>query len=576
VLPRRGWVGWVEEHSKILGAISVWIFVAAGGLGALVASASGGHNTTPLSVASGSPSTSGGSGSPGAGHSPGAATGKGGTGHGGKSGGTGPGTNGGTSPPPGGSKGGNQGSKQHKPHKVPDTTVPHTKACSPTQPKVGGSNETGITSSTVTIGEILSDVSQLPQQLRPSYEGLSAWVNLVNKSGGICGRRIEISERNDSAVPQNHQSAYQSLASQVFAFVATESLQDQSAYQSSPPYNPSYKDGNTNEYVPDVGGLAFGYPRAQSMWHAGIFGSLSPTLTGGGQFAYMMGNAPGTKCKRGGVLYLNEPTGASKDQADIGSIALNAKWGGNLPSGEYQAPLESPEPYYEQLVQQMIGDGVNCVFTYADSGSNVNLVTAMQNQGVWPPDKCSTARKAANQCFYLTYMPFTSADAKFVSSAGAAGTDVTTFIPHVPLNETSDPAVRQYLAALAACNHDKFEACDGSAQPSTFSVIGFASGVMFGQALAACGAAPTRGCVMSYLQHLKNFNAGGLVAPITPFECVRANYNGTEWCWKKIFYRWVMIRELGSPSQGINAFHRIFPSAGVHTDSLHVVRGTPG
>ena len=37
MLPRRGWVGWIEEHSKILGAISVWVFVAFGGIGALVA-----------------------------------------------------------------------------------------------------------------------------------------------------------------------------------------------------------------------------------------------------------------------------------------------------------------------------------------------------------------------------------------------------------------------------------------------------------------------------------------------------------------------------------------------------------
>ena len=94
--------------------------------------------------------------------------------------------------------------------------------------------------------------------------------------------------------------------------MATESLQDGSAYSSSPPFNPAYKDNNTGEYVPDVGGLAFGYPRAQSMWHAGIFGSLSPTLVGGGAYHYMTHSSPGTKCKKGGVVYLDErwlPTG---------------------------------------------------------------------------------------------------------------------------------------------------------------------------------------------------------------------------------------------------------------------------
>src|SRR5205085_8627710 len=72
--------------------------------------------------------------------------------------------------------------------------------CSPTQPMVNGKPETGITRGTVTIGEILSDVNQLPQQLRPSFEGLSAWADLVTHSGGICGREVQILERNDNAI----------------------------------------------------------------------------------------------------------------------------------------------------------------------------------------------------------------------------------------------------------------------------------------------------------------------------------------------------------------------------------------
>jgi hypothetical protein len=99
---------------------------------------------------------------------------------------------------------------------------------------------------------------------------------------------------------------------------------------------------------------------------------------------------------------------------------------------------------------------------------------------------------------------------------------------------------------------------------------------MFGTALAACGAAPTRSCVMSYLKNLKNFTADGLVAPISPFACTKVNYNGYDWCYKHIFYRFVVIRELGSPSQGLNAFRRIYPSSSFAVDTLHIVRGSPG
>ena len=100
-------------------------------------------------------------------------------------------------------------------------------------------------------------------------------------------------------------------------------------------------------------------------------------------------------------------------------------------------------------------------------------------------------------------------------------------------------------------------------------------GVMFGEALAACGSAPTRSCVMTYLKNLKDFTANGLQSPVTPFECTKVNYNGTKWCWKHIFYRTVIIRELGTPSQGLYAFRRVYPNSGFATDTLHVVRGTP-
>src|SRR5205807_6882665 len=105
-------------------------------------------------------------------------------------------------------------------HKTKGGVVAQTAgACSPSQPKVNGKDETGISRGTVQIGEILSDVNQLPQQLRPSFEGLSAWADLVKHSGGICGREVQILERNDNAIPTNYTSAYQSLSSQVFSFV---------------------------------------------------------------------------------------------------------------------------------------------------------------------------------------------------------------------------------------------------------------------------------------------------------------------------------------------------------------------
>ena len=595
-MPRSGWFGWIQEHAQVVGAVTVWVVIAGVGIGALVAYASS-QDHNPSSPATVGPPSGGGGGLAVGGKGGGklgktgkVKGGKKGGGKGGgkglKSGGTGTvgaggGTTGGGSGGSGGGGSGGGGGKRRSGGGSGGQTQPTGQAvgasCQPTQPTVNGQPETGISATAIKIGIMITESDQLPQQFRPLYEGLSAFANRVNGSGGICHRRLEIVKADDTP-PASSGQLYEQLAQQVFAFVGSSSLFETQWYQTTPPFNPITKDGNTDEYVPDIGGLALGfsngnYTRAQSTMYAGVVGSLSPTMVGGGQFRQWTHSSPGNKCRRAGVVYLNEPTGASENQASLGAAALSAKWGGGIPASRYEMPLLAPEPAYETLVINMIRDGVNCVFTYADRQSNVNLVKAEASQGVWPPSACSTVRKASNQCFWVTYMPFTAADEKFVKDAGGAGQDVRTFIPHLPLSEGSGP-VRQFLGDLNRCNQAHFAGCDGNAEPSTFSVLGYASGAMFADAVSHCGSAPTRTCVMAYLKRLQGYTAGGLMGPITPFQCSKVNYNKYTWCYKAIFTNSVALQEKGPPSQGLNAFRRSGGSGFFH-DTLHVVRGSP-
>ena len=63
----------------------------------------------------------------------------------------------------------------------------------------------------------------------------------------------------------------------------------------------------------------------------------------------------------------------------------------------------------------MMADGMNCVFTYMDLGSNIALVQALSAKGVWPPDKCTGPK-----CFSVVYGPYTVYDPRFISDAGEA------------------------------------------------------------------------------------------------------------------------------------------------------------
>src|SRR5581483_11461919 len=152
-----------------------------------------------------------------------------------------------------------------------------TSACKPAK-----SHEIGVTDSKISIGEVVTDSNSLPQQLGPVHEGLEAFVNVFNKAGGLCGRKLDLQYRNDNLNPATHTGDTQDLANRVLAFVGNDSLLDSFDYGRNPPFDPTVK-GN-GSFVPDVGGLAFSYGRAQSNWSAGVVGSVSPVLIGGGQF----------------------------------------------------------------------------------------------------------------------------------------------------------------------------------------------------------------------------------------------------------------------------------------------------
>jgi hypothetical protein len=434
------------------------------------------------------------------------------------------------------------------------------KTCRPAK-----SREVGVSDKAITIGQIVTDSNSLPQQLRPVHEGLQAFVNVFNKAGGLCGRKLDLVYRNDNLNPATHSSDMQDLANRVLAFVGNDSLLDFLDYDRNPPFDPTVR-GN-GSFVPDVGGLAFGYGRAQSNWHAGVVGSVSPVLVGGGQFKALTAEAKakGTPCKKGGVVYLNEPTGASKDQATLGAAAVEASWGGGLGRGNttmYEAELTDQDVNYQGLVTRMVNDGMNCVWAYTDLQGSIRLVKAMHNGGYWPPSSCAVA----SRCFRVTWVPFTVYDDKFIRDGGAGAVGVATFIPHVPLSESTNGPVRAYLDAVKTVS---------GARPSTFSIFGFTSGLMLVQALQSCPEAPTRSCLMSALRRMQDFAGGGLLGGTTPFKRTKATFsNFGTFDWKWIFFRSVALKV--EKRGGKTDFFRTNPGSGFLNDTLHVARGTAG
>ena len=550
-MAQRGWVGWLADNKAASAGIAVSLVIALIGVGVVAARSGNGKKkgTSLQAGAEGATTTT----------AVGQVAPLGGT----------------VTSVPGGQTGASTGAAVPKGTKVAGTTTGGaTTTGGSTATTPGGctpqdDKETGITRSDVRVGQIVSDVSQLPAQLKPNYEGLQAYVHMVNAQGGVCGRKIVIDYNNDQSNPATHH--YSLMIHKDFAFVANSSLIDSTDYQSDAPFNPTLKDNG--EFVPDIGGLAYSYGRNQSPLFAGTVGSLSPSLTGGGMFRTMVNEAktvPHGPCRNAGVVYLVEPTGASEDQGKLGQAALLQPWGANFGASHvklYQASLAEPLTVYEQTVAQMIADGVNCVFTYSDLGSDINLVKAMENRGVWPPDKCT-----GPTCFALTYVPFAAYDPKFIRDAGDASHSVLTFIPHVPVNETGSPAMQTYLKWLKTVP---------GAEVSTFSLIGWTSGEMFVEAMNACGGAPTRACVIDYWHKKQGYTAGGLLGAITPFKSTRVDCSGGcgNFAGKGVYnFKWIFTCSVMLRVENRNGkvdFYRHTPATGYSCDTLQVARGKP-
>jgi hypothetical protein len=557
----KGWVGWVVQNKLLAGGVAASLVLVASGL-AVVASRSDKSSDKAANVET-SPST---------------APGETSTSVGGESSVT-------TAVP--GTTGASAAGRSTVTTRKRGAVAPPTGILSatPCTPKAGYTTK-GLTDKKVTVGNLFTESNVLPQQFKPANEGVQAAIKLINDNGGVCGRTIELKALSDSGLqptgPGSFTDNWNTLKGQILAWVGSNSLRDGDTYQNDAPFDQNAKDGN--EIIPDIGGLALSYNRSQSPWHAGTVGSISPSLVGGGAFKDLVDDAAAGRgtgkgaCKGAGFLYLMEPTGASSDSAMLGGIATaNKEWGAGLSNVHYyQQQLAASVQQYEATVQQMVANGDNCVFTYADLQSNINLVEAMRNQGVWPPTTCNRpgpVMPGGQYCFSVTYIPFAGYDPKFYTDAGTAADGVSTFIPHVPLNETSDASMSTYLNALR-------KYVPSNSGPGSFSIIGYSAGLMFAKILGDCGAAPTRACISSGAKGLANFNAGGLIGAVTPFKSTRVNCSsgcgnfsgrGT-YDFKWIFTCNAYLRV--GVQNGKRDFYR-YDHAGYKCDTLHVARGTP-
>lgn len=335
----------------------------------------------------------------------------------------------------------------------------------------------GITSKTITVGQI-DDLSQpVPGLFKAAQDGTQAYFNYINSLGGVNGRRLVLDTRDSNFNSATVSSEAKSIAGSDFAMVGGYSLLDGSE-----------KSAIDSNKLPDVT-----YPLDLNLANDSLVYSPSPsttntTPTGAYQWAK---KTFGSATNSIGVLYPNASasTIASENILDSAMQSQGLKI-------TYKRAFAETESTFNADVLKMKNQGVKMYYDQELPGLySANLTKESSLQGYKPVNIQGIASYVQNMGqssggtangMYLVQQAalFEGEDAKSVP-------EVSLFDKWV---QKVDPKVFSSIVPLP-------------------SLDGWASAMLFAQALKAAGSSPTRAGIMAQLDKVTSFNAGGLLPP---------------------------------------------------------------
>src|SRR5688572_15757450 len=142
--------------------------------------------------------------------------------------------------------------------------------------KPAGATDKGVTASTIKVGLIAAITGSFRGQFNANIEAVDAYFKMINaEEGGICGRKIQLSKRDDQGNAQQNLTAARELADDVgvFAFVGSVSAPDSDT---------GVAQVSKAQKIPDIG-FPLTYDRSESPYSFGTPGQLARKFSGAGQ-----------------------------------------------------------------------------------------------------------------------------------------------------------------------------------------------------------------------------------------------------------------------------------------------------
>jgi branched-chain amino acid transport system substrate-binding protein len=338
-----------------------------------------------------------------------------------------------------------------------------------------GAPSPGVSASTITVGNVSTTGGLVPGLFLGAQVGVQAYFDYINSTGGVDHRRLVVDDKDDELFCTNNKTDTLQLVPSVVAFVGSFSIADQ------------------------CGGAVI--PKTI----ANISDSLDPVVTKlPNTFSPQpIQNGWGT----GPLLWLKQhyPAGVAHVGALVGNVqSVQNSWKGEdyvlQQLGFHVADVENydvGQTSFQASVIRMKDDGVQIVLLdQADVNAIAAFLVAAALEGFHP------------EIFFNSGSAY---DGSFIKKAGSAAANIVVAI-HEALYLGQDAGS---VPEVQLFDHWINVAHPGYT-PDIYSVFGWASAMLFVQALQHAGSDPTRATVLSALKQVTSFDAGGLLASDDP------------------------------------------------------------
>jgi ABC-type branched-subunit amino acid transport system substrate-binding protein len=338
----------------------------------------------------------------------------------------------------------------------------------------GGATATGVTATTITVGNIASITGVAPGLTQSAQQATEAWAAYVNSQGGICGRQIKVTpydDQNDSG--QSYADTEQACSS-TFAMVGNASgFDDGEASAASScgiPIMAAEVSTEAAGAVPSIFGASPGLAHYTQLGPANYLKATYPNAI-----------------KHAAMIYLN--VAATQDNA-LHEVAAYSSVGFDY---VYNTSATPTQPNYAANVEAMQSAGVQYVTEYSDASSAERLLQSMEQYN-FSPQVVDWFSEEYSPQFAQQTEPQSNGDLVLMSATDAYS------------EASGNPEMQLFLSWMN-------RVAPGFHQ-DIFAILAWSAGLAFEQAAKAVGPDLTRAAIIAQFKTITNWTGGGIQPPV--------------------------------------------------------------